>query len=245
MTVHIGGFVAPSLDDVIEACRARGIPLIEDAAHAFGSSLGGRPAGTIADFGVYSFYPTKVVTSGEGGAVMAQDPGHLEAFRRLRDHGRTRPGATTHDSPGSNWRLSEFHAAVGLAHLRVFGEQTAARARIASRYSEQLADVASLRVRQVPPGCTTSWYKYIAELDEGGDRAGLKARLREKYGVLLAGEVYDRLLTDQPFFSQPGSALEFPQAAQFAAQHICLPIYPELTTGEQDRVIAALRKELS
>ncbi len=245
LAVHTGGFVAPSLHGVLETCRARGIPVVEDAAHAFGSSLAGRPAGSLADFGAYSFYPTKVLTCGEGGAVTGQDPGHVDAFRRLRDHGRSRPGASTHDVVGSNWRMSEFHAAVGLAQLRVFRERTAARARIAAAYDEQLADLAGLRVVPPPPGSATSWYKYVAELRDDLDRAALKARLRAEHGVLLSGEVYDLLLVDQPCFAAGRSAAEFPQAARFAGRHICLPIYSGLTEGEQDRIVAALRKELS
>ncbi|MHA6762984.1 DegT/DnrJ/EryC1/StrS family aminotransferase [Streptacidiphilus sp. PAMC 29251] len=244
VAMHTGGIVAPSLLDVVEVCRARGIPVIEDAAHAFGSALHGRRAGSIGDYGAFSFYPTKVLTSAEGGAVTARSPEHFDAFRRLRDHGRTRPGATTHDCLGSNWRLSEVHAAVGLAQLRVFAERTAERERIAARYDEQLADLPGLRVLPVPAGSSTTWYKYLAELAEDVDRAALKARLRAGHGVALAGEVYDLLLTDQPIFADLRAGRRFPQAERFAARHVCLPVYAGLTGPEQDRIVSALRKEL-
>jgi len=244
IAMHTGGFVSPALDQVIDLCHGHGAVVLEDAAHAFGSSLHGRPAGSIADAGAFSFYPTKVLTTGEGGAVTARHSSWLEAFRRLRDHGRSAPGATTHGSPGSNWRMSEFHAAVGLAQIGVFAERTAQRARIAARYDDALADLAAVRIQPVPPGSATSWYKYIVELPEEADRAALKARLRTRYSIALAGEVYDLLLTEQPFFSgRPRGG--YPNAERFSRRHICLPIYAGLTTAEQDRVVEALRKELA
>jgi perosamine synthetase len=245
VVMHTGGIVAPSLLGTLSECRRRGIPVIEDAAHAFGSSLDGRMAGSIADFGTYSFYPTKVLTAGEGGAVSASAEEDLADFRRWRDHGRTGPGLTTHDRPGSNWRMSEFHASVGRAHLAAFTAQTAARALAAARYDEELADLDLMRVYRLPPGVSTSWYKYIAMLADDVDRAALKARLRDRHGVRLAGEVYDLLLTDQPYFAAASGEREFPGARHFADRHICLPLYPDMTEAEQDRVIGALRKELS
>lgn len=244
IVMHTGGIVAPMLCQTLATCHARGIPVIEDAAHAFGSSLDGRPAGAIADCGAYSFYPTKVLTCGEGGAVTAARASSLEVFRRLRDHGRTAPGATTHDCLGSNWRLSELHAAVGLAQLQAFTDRTAARARLAARYDELLSGVPGLTIQPVPPGVSTSWYKYIVHLADGVDRAALKTRLREDYAVLLAGEVYDLPLHAQPYFAADFAGRTFPHAERFARAHICLPLYPELTPGEQDRVVEALRQEL-
>jgi perosamine synthetase len=244
IVMHTGGIVAPSLLTTIEECRSRGIPVLEDAAHAFGSALGDRMAGSIADFGAYSFYPTKVLTSGEGGAVCAGTEADLAAFRRWRDHGRTAPGLTTHDCPGSNWRMSEFHAAIGRAHLAAFGAQTAARARLAAVYDAELADLDWLRIHPLPPGVSTSWYKYIAMLAGDVDRAALKCVLRERHGVQLAGEVYDRLLSDQPYFAGAFAGRAFPEARRFAERHICLPLYPDMTAAEQGRVIDALRQAL-
>lgn len=251
IAMHTGGIVAPALDQVIKECHPLGIPVIEDAAHALGSALGGRRAGTIADYGAYSFYPTKVLTTGEGGAVTAPQEAALASFRRMRDHGRTARGATTHDCLGSNWRLSELHAAVGLAQLAAFAARTSARQRLAGRYREALAGLPGLRLQALPAGSVTSWYKFIAHLPDGTDRQALKTRLRDR-GVGLAGEVYDILLCDQPYFAGEwagrwaggGADRDFPHARRFAAAHICLPLYPELTDAEQDRVIAALYEEL-
>ncbi|MFD7706343.1 DegT/DnrJ/EryC1/StrS family aminotransferase [Streptomyces sp. NPDC059786] len=255
--VHIGGIVAPSLDGVLEQCRERGIPVLEDAAHAFGSALGDRPAGSLGRFGAFSFFPTKVATSGEGGLLTGRDGGDLEHVRRWRDHGRSAPGSTLHDRPGSNWRMSELHAAVGTVDLERFAVTLAARRERAAHYDDLLAGVPRLRPHTVPGGTHSNYYKYLVHLDEPADRALLKKRLRERHGVRLAGEVYDHLLCDHPYFADAAADGSggadtgtepdgpYPRARRFARHHIALPLHPSLTHDEQIRVVTALRGELS
>ncbi|MEU4799918.1 DegT/DnrJ/EryC1/StrS family aminotransferase [Streptomyces sp. NPDC023327] len=250
LPVHIGGIVSPALDGVLAHCRERGIPVVEDAAHAFGATLDGRPAGGFGRFGAFSFFPTKVAVSGEGGLLSAALPGDLEQVRRWRDHGKSAQGSTLHDRPGGNWRLSELHAAVGTVDLERFSRTLARRRELAARYDALLADVPGIRPHAVPRASGGNFYKYLAYPDPDGplDRALLKKRLRERHGVALAGEVYDHLLCDHPYFASgahraaPGG---FEHARWFARHHVALPLYPSLTEAEQIRVVAALRSELS
>ncbi|WP_030786073.1 DegT/DnrJ/EryC1/StrS family aminotransferase [Streptomyces sp. NRRL S-920] len=251
LPVHIGGIVSPALDGVLAHCRERGVPVVEDAAHAFGATLNGRAAGSFGRFGAFSFFPTKVAVSGEGGLVSAR-PDDLEQVRRWRDHGKSAPGSTLHDRPGGNWRLSELHAAVGTVDLERFAHTLAARRELAARYDTLLADIPGMRPHTVPAGVGGNFYKYLAYLDPDSpfDRALLKKRLRERHGVSLAGEVYDHLLCDHAYFT--GADVQpaipdgpFERARWFARHHIALPLYPSLTEAEQIRVVAALRSELS
>ncbi|MGW1595194.1 DegT/DnrJ/EryC1/StrS family aminotransferase [Streptomyces sp. NPDC002343] len=244
--VHIGGIVPPSLDEVLALCAERGVPVLEDAAHAFGSTLRGRPAGSLGRFGAFSFFPTKVALSGEGGLVTGAAPEDLEAVRRWRDHGKSAAGSTLHDRPGGNWRLSELHAAVGTVDLERFAATLAARRALARRYDALLDGVPGLRPHPVPGESGSNYYKYLAHLDESVDREVLKKRLRDRHGVHLAGEVYDHLLCDQPYFgAAAGPDGDFPRARRFARHHIALPLFPSLTEEEQERVVSALRGELS
>ncbi|MFK4068332.1 DegT/DnrJ/EryC1/StrS family aminotransferase [Streptomyces sp. NPDC029674] len=250
LPVHIGGIVAPSLDALLAQCEERGIPVVEDAAHAFGATLDRRPAGSFGRFGAFSFFPTKVAISGEGGLLSAASAADLEQVRRWRDHGKSAQGSTLHDRPGGNWRLSELHAAVGTVDLERFPHTLAARRALAARYDALLADVPGVRPHAVPAAVGSNYYKYLAYLDPDGplDRPLLKKRLRERHGVSLAGEVYDHLLCDHPHFApqrQQGAAEgPFQRARWFARHHIALPLYPSLTEAEQIRVVAALRAEL-
>ncbi|MBF6046069.1 DegT/DnrJ/EryC1/StrS aminotransferase [Streptomyces sp. NRRL B-1677] len=250
--VHIGGVVSPALEALLEECRERGVPVLEDAAHAFGSTLDGRAAGAFGRFGAFSFFPTKVATSGEGGLLTGARAGDMEAARCWRDHGRSAADPGRHDRPGGNWRMGELPAAVGTVDLERFGTALAARRAAAARYDELLAGMGGLRPFPVPKASGSNFYKYLAYLDDGVDRAAFKARLRERHGVAAAGEVYDTLLCDQPFFrggaagaGGGGDPVAFPRARWFAGRHVALPLYPSLTEAEQFRVAAALRSELS
>ncbi|MFI2614618.1 DegT/DnrJ/EryC1/StrS family aminotransferase [Streptomyces sp. NPDC018584] len=251
LPVHIGGIVSPALDAALAYCQERGVPVVEDAAHAFGATLDGRPAGGFGRFGAFSFFPTKVAVSGEGGLLSAALPDDLEQARRWRDHGKSAQGSTLHDRPGGNWRLSELHAAVGTVDLERFAHTLAVRRELAARYDALLADVPGIRPHAVPGGSESNFYKYLAYPDPDGplDRALLKKRLRERHGVSLAGEVYDHLLCDHPYFvaedHRMGGDGPFERARWFARHHVALPLYPSLTEAEQIRVVTALRDELS
>jgi dTDP-4-amino-4,6-dideoxygalactose transaminase len=244
IVVHIGGLVSPAVPDILNLCEQHGVPVVEDAAHALGSTLDGRPAGAFGRISAFSLYPTKVVTSGEGGLVAAARKDDLRLAARLRDHGRSAAGSTLHDCLGGSWRMSEVQAAVGIAPLERLGAILEERRRLMSWYDEHIDAISGLRRFVLPVGVSTNGYKYIGLLPDGVDRVEFKARLRDRHGVSLAGEVYDVLLCDQPVFREsfPGA---FPQAAHFSDRHICLPLYPTMGTDEQERVLEALRLELS
>lgn len=245
VVVHVGGVVSPALREIQKLCAAREVALVEDAAHAFGSRLDGARAGTFGRFGAFSFYPTKVLTTGEGGLVSVRSAEDLAAVRSWRDHGRTCAGSTLHDRAGGNWRLSDPNAAIGLAHLDRLAAAIRERLDQMAWYDARLPDVPALTPYRVPPGVEVNGYKYIAFLPEGTDRAALKARLRTRHGVSLAGEVYDRPLHRQPHFLDRSAPGDFPHAGWFAERHICLPVFPSMTRSQQERVMDALRAELT
>ncbi len=244
--VHIGGIVSPTMPEVVAQCRRRGIAIVEDAAQGLGARLGDQLAGTFSDIAAFSFHPTKVATSCEGGVVSSSSEETLEEVRKYRDHGKLSLQVNLHDRLGTNWRMSEIHASVGIAHLQHLGEMLAARRELAAWYDEHLASIPRLRLHGMPEGVSSNYYKYIAYLPEGVDRKTFKTRVRERYGVALAGEVYDTLLCDQPFFANKAAGPGvFPHGYAFADRHICLPLYPTMTRAEQERVLVALRSELS
>ena len=115
--VHIGGVVSPSVQAVRDQCAARGIPLIEDSAHSLGSRLGGELSGTFGRMSTFSLHPAKVATSGEGGLIGLSDEDDFLQAQLWRDHGKVSIDRNVHDRLGTNWRLSEVHASVGIAHL--------------------------------------------------------------------------------------------------------------------------------
>ena len=112
--------------------------LLEDAAHAHGASFDGRPAGTFGVAAGFSFYPTKVITSGEGGMILTDDERVRDEAGIFRDQGKAGFFGGEHVRMGAAWRMSELHAAVGLVHLRRLDEFIAVRRRVAARYDAAL-----------------------------------------------------------------------------------------------------------
>ena len=245
IVVHIAGVVTPRMPEIQEICREHGLFLFEDAAHAHGSRLGDQYAGTFGDAGSFSFYPTKVITSGEGGMILTNDERIRDESKLYRDQGKISFTQNLHDKLGSNWRLSEPHAAIGLQHLKRLEEFIEERTRIAHFFDEALGAISGISPVLVPKECRSSYYKYLAMLDEGIDRAMLKKRLREDYGVALSGEVYELPCHQQPIFEGMGGDAEFPFAEDICRRHVCLPIFQGMTQEEIEHVVNSFEKALS
>jgi len=231
--VHIGGLVTPEVDAIRALCDARGVTLVEDAAHAHGSSFDGRSAGTFGTAAAFSFYPTKVMTSGEGGMIVTADERIRDEAVLYRDQGKAGFLGGDHVRMGYAWRMSELHAAVGLVHLEHLDEAIATRQSVAARYDKALLGCTPLAI---PEECETNYYKYVAFLEPGVDRAAVKAELKERTGVSLSGEVYALPLHRQPVFADLGAG-PFPIADEVCSRHVCLPIHSDMTEEEADYVI--------
>jgi dTDP-4-amino-4,6-dideoxygalactose transaminase len=242
VVVHIGGFVAPSVRELQALCDQHGVALVEDAAHAHGSSLDGQFAGTFGVAGTFSFYPTKVIAGGEGGMIVTNDQRIADEARIYRDQGKASFLTNLHTRLGNNWRMSEPHAAITLTQLRRLDEFIAHRTSIAAGYDAALPELGLTPVA-IPTGAITNYYKYIAYLPDGIDRGVLKKRLREEFDVSLSGEVYEVPLHLQPVY-EPWSEGPLPGAEELCARHVCLPVSAVMTTAQLDHVIHALREVL-
>ncbi len=239
VVVHIGGLISPEVDDLRALCEERGIALVEDAAHAHGSTFGGRSAGSFGVAAAFSFYPTKVITCGEGGMVLTHSEALAQEARIYRDQGKGAFTANHHVRLGSAWRMSEPHAATGLVHLRRMEEFITRRREVAAEYGTALVGLAGLQPLAEPPGCRSNIYKYIALLSPDLDRAAFKAGLAERYQVHLSGAVYDLPLHRQPVLA-PYAGPPLPVAEDVAARHVCLPVHSDMTDSEVDQVLTAV-----
>ncbi|WP_447973177.1 DegT/DnrJ/EryC1/StrS family aminotransferase [Nitrospira sp. Kam-Ns4a] len=238
--VHIGGIVSRRVPELQELAGRKGLWLVEDAAHAHGSSYRGINAGAFGIAGSFSFYPTKVMTSAEGGMIVTNDDRIAEEARIYRDQGKASFTQNAHIRMGYNWRLSEPHAIIGLKHLERLPAMIEERQKIAAVYDRGLRDVPWLTPVTVPAGGRCNYYKYLVVMKERWDRKALKARLRDQYGVSLAGEVYEEPLHKQPVF-EPYVSGPLPVSEDYCARHLCLPIFSGMEEADAEQVLGALK----
>jgi perosamine synthetase len=243
MAVHVGGIVSPHMPVLVDLARRKGLWLVEDAAHAHGSSYQGVSAGAFGIAGAFSFYPTKVMTSGEGGMIVTADSRLADEARIYRDQGKASFTQNAHVRMGYNWRMSEPHAIIGLRHLERLPAMISDRQRVAAWYDSELRGFRNLKPLRVPAGGVCNYYKYIAVLRERTDRSALKAVLRERHAVSLSGEVYEEPLHMQPVFRKYASQ-PLPVAEDLCARHICLPVYSGMSRAEVRQVVDALKQVL-
>ena len=240
IVVHVGGIITPEIEAIRSWCHQRRLWLFEDAAHAHGSKFAGKMAGQFGKAAAYSFFATKVMTSGEGGMFVTDDDDLAKRARGLRDYGKPDPWVSFHTEIGSNWRMAEFCAAVGLVHLRRLDDFIAWREKIAAVYTDSLRGMVGLT--PVLPAGRSSWYKFILLLPKGVQREAMRSSMKEKQ-VSLSGGVYDTPLHRQPVFA-PLTNGQFPLADDVCSRHICLPLYYGMTEEQARYVVNTLRKAL-
>lgn len=245
LPVHIFGYPA-AMAEIEALAAARGLWIVEDACEALGAVHGdGTPVGARGNLSVFAFYPNKQLTTGEGGAVVCPDEPTRARVASERNQGRA-PDMDwlDHDRLGFNYRLSDVACAIGVAQLERLDALLAARARVAALYSESLADVDGLALPCADAGGDRrSWFVYVVQLPPGVDRDAAIRALRERGidskpylpAIHLMSFYRDR------FGHRRG---EFPVCEDVAARSLALPFFPELTDGQVERVVGALRTVL-
>lgn len=244
--VHIGGIIPPQVKQIQEICQAHNLFLMEDAAHVQGSTLDGKMAGSFGIAAALSFYPTKVITSGEGGMILTNDEKIYHRALVFRDQGKAGFLGNIHTELGNNWRMSEVHAAIGLSQFHRLEEFIRHRRKIAEIYDASLGKIPGITPLEIPPQIKSNYYKYTAILDKGLDRAATKKDLKEKYNIGLSGEVYELPCHLQPVFEDSGGYEEgdYPVAEDLCNRMICLPMSAVMTEEEAEYVLDSLNKVL-
>jgi dTDP-4-amino-4,6-dideoxygalactose transaminase len=228
--------------ETIQAIADRhGLKVIYDAAHAFGVRHKGRGLLAAGDFSTLSFHATKAFNTFEGGAVITRTQGDELAVNRARNFGIT--DEVTVPTVGTNAKMSEFNAALGLLQLRHFEHVRRERGRVDQLYRTLLADVPGIYPLGIPADTEPnfSYFPVLVGPEFRTDRDGL-------YHELKAEEIYSRryfypLLSSLPMYRGLPSAApsDLPVATRAADQVLCLPIYPDLANGEVERIAGLIR----
>ena len=244
IAVHIGGLICPDIKAIKEICEEENLFLVEDAAHAHGSKIDSKPAGSLGSAGCFSFYPTKVITSGEGGMITTDDEEIASTARVLRDQGKENFSSSRIVELGYNWRMPEVCAALGVVQLRRLPEFIQKRNAIAKIFD---AGFDAMRLERIatPPNQLNNYYKYTLFLPSHVDRDRFKTLSRER-GVAFGGEVYWPPLHLQPAFRRYiDDKTRFDTAEDFGARMLNPPMFSEMTENQARRVLEVARDVLS
>jgi perosamine synthetase len=215
---------------VAEIAERHGLALVEDAAQAHGAAIGDRRSGTWGA-GCFSFYPTKNMTTGEGGMITTADGELAERVRLLREHGMK--VRYHHDTLGYNFRMTDIHASIGLAQLSKLATNNERRRAIAARYDAELRGVLTPAVR---PGVTHVYHQYtirVARRDEFAERL---LDLGVGTGIYYPIPVHRQ----KPFEALGYGNLRFPVTELLTEQVLSIPVHPSLTDAEVATVIEAV-----
>jgi len=232
------------LDEIMEIAHAHGALVVEDACHALGATYKGRPVGSIADMTVFSFHPVKHITTGEGGAVLTNDPALADRVRLFRNHGIARDRALQKQhgpwyyemsSLGYNYRLSDIHAALGRSQLKKLPFFLSERRRIAEEYRRRLAHLDAIRLPAVREYVDPAWHLFVVRLQDGPAR-------RRFVEALHAGgigvQVHYIPVYRHPYYQAHPRCWRgaCPNAEAFYETCINLPIFPGLSHSDIERI---------
>ncbi|MDR7520932.1 MAG: DegT/DnrJ/EryC1/StrS family aminotransferase [Armatimonadota bacterium] len=234
LVVHLYGLPA-DMRAFGDLARRYGALLIEDCAQAHGAAIDGRRVGTFGDAAVFSFYPTKNMTTGEGGMVVTADAGVARRARLLVDpRGETE---YAYEVIGFNYRMTEIAAAIGLVQLAALEERNECRRANARRLSDGLQDVPWLRVPREPAGFRHVYHQYTLRVF-----AQREALIRHLEAHGIASRVYyPSVVPHTPAYRHRGFLGRYPQAERLTREVLSVPVHPNLRPDELEAIVEAVR----
>lgn len=242
--VHIGGVISPEFPQIVEYCRKNGLFVLEDTAHAHGSQINGVQAGNLGDGAAFSFFPTKIMTTFEGGMITLNDEEEDYIARSLRNQGkRGMDFGGLHTDFGNSTRMTEIHAVLGRIHLAKLPQMLARRQKCYQLITASLRE-AELQFVSTDHMDNASQYKLIVHIPDGKTAQTIKTALA-KENIFLGGTVYEIPCHLQPVFKGVCDGQSFPRAEYWCPKHICPPLTSGMTEKEAKIVGEMLVKQLS
>ncbi len=244
IVVHAFGAIG-DMETISGVCAQHGVPLIEDAACAVGSTMGGRQPGSWGEIGCFSFHPRKLLTTAEGGAVTCRDPARIARIRALRNHGLDPAGKSPNFIlPGFNYRMSEVHAAIGRCQLERLGDLIEQRRHHADVYNAALRPF-GVKPQEVRADCRHNVQSYVVRLPvsntEQRDRVIAEMRNRDIETTIGTWHIP---LTEYYRRHRNCAVGDFPVTDRVSSTTLTLPLSASLSEDDQKRVVVALEESL-
>ena len=241
------------LDAIRLIAHKRNLRVLEDAACALGSEYKGRRIGGISEINCFSFHPRKLITTGEGGMITTENPQYAEKARVLVSHGASVSDLTRHQSSellfeeyrvcGYNFRMSDLQAALGLAQLKKLDEILSKKRFLAERYNQAFSAMGELEPPIEPPGVKGNFQSYLLRVlpKAKKSRDEIMRELQRKGIATRRGIMAIHL---EPAYRERLGEIKLPETERAFQQTLTLPLYPQMTTEEQDYVIHSIKKTL-
>lgn len=233
--VHLYGQPA-DMDAINEIAEKHDLKVIEDAAQAHGAVYKGKKIGSIGDLGCFSFYPTKNMTTSEGGMVTTNDDDLAEKSGMIRAHGESK--RYEQSLLGYNYRMTDIAASIGLVQLKKIDEFNAKRNENAEYLSKGMEDIPGITTPIVADNVTHVFHQYTIRVSK--DRDKFKEFLTEN--GIGTGIHYPIVLYKQPFYEKMSITGNCPEAEKAASEVISLPVHPSLTVEELDTIIETVKR---
>lgn len=228
---------AADMDKIREIAEKHDLKIIEDAAQAHGAEYNGEKVGTLGDMACFSFYPTKNMTTSEGGMITTNDEELAKKAQMFRAHGASE--RYHHDEIGYNFRMTDIAAAIGLAQLKVIDEFNNKRISNANYLNEQLKDVEGIATPKSPDNYKHVYHQYTILVEKGNRDDWVEFLTNKGIGT---GIHYPIPLYNQPIYKKLGIEGDCPLAEKAADNVISLPVHPSLTKEDLDLVVDAVKE---
>lgn len=240
--VHMAGLLSPEVAEFRRYCDSEGLFLIEDAAHSPGARSAGKEAGSFGHAGCFSFFPTKVITAGEGGMLTTDDDAVASFARSYQNRGRDMEARAEHYlNPGRNVRMTEMSALLGRVQLSHLDEFLGRRRRVAAIYGEALAGAPGMQLLLPDDLECSSFWKVPLLLEPGLDREMIAEHMAA--AGIAVDWAYQPALHLQPVFRALYGTSEglLPRTEELLSRHLCLPCHPRMSDDDAIRVAEAIR----
>ena len=245
--VHMGGYITPKIGELLDICDSNNLFLIEDAAHGHGASINGKNAGNIGLASSFSFYSTKVITTGEGGMITTNDEALFEKAAIIVNQGKMPKekipfGEGVYQNwqefLGHNFRMNEFAAIMGLTQIRRLDMIVKDRIRVAKKYYQELANIEGIQLLQVDDSVVHNYYKIFCFTEPGVNRIKMYKDLKQE-GVGMGGMTYEIPLHKIPAFKKYAKG-DLHNSDRFCNYHICPPIFFGMQDSEILKVTSSI-----
>jgi dTDP-4-amino-4,6-dideoxygalactose transaminase len=242
---------------IMRTARERRLRVVEDAAHAMGAEIRGKKVGSQGNLTCFSCFPTKNITTGEGGIIALNDGRKAKRLRTLRLHGMSKDGWRRYAKEGSwyyevneagyKYNMPDLNAALGLVQLAKLDALNRQREKLALRYIRKLADIPGIRTLSIPSDRKSSWHLFPIHIDAAELGMDRNRMVKELWKRNIGTSVHFIPLHLQPFYQREYGYKtgDFPHAEEVFAGILSLPLFPRMTYRDVDDVVAALQEAVS